>query len=157
MDEAGDEQTKLDRAWMRQALDLARAAAEAGEVPVGAVLVQGGDCIGRGSNQPIASHDPSAHAEIVALRGAAASQANYRLPGATLYVTIEPCTMCFGAMQHARIQRLVYGADEPRAGVVTSQLKLAEAQFYNHRIEVCGGVLQQECGELIQAFFRSRR
>ncbi|MGB5326028.1 MAG: tRNA adenosine(34) deaminase TadA [Pseudomonadales bacterium] len=146
-----------DLRWMREAMTLARDAAAAGEVPVGALLVVDGDCIARAGNAPITACDPSAHAEIQVLRQAAAVLDNYRLPGATLYVTIEPCTMCFGAMQHARIARLVYGAREPRAGVIESQLKLAEAEFYNHRIAVRGGVCAEESAALLQEFFRQRR
>lgn len=146
-----------DERWMQLALLKARAAGEAGEVPVGAVVVVGNECIASAGNAPIISDDPSAHAEMLALREAAKIQANYRLPGATLYVTIEPCTMCFGAMQHARIQRLVYGASEPRAGVIESQLKLAEAGFYNHRIAVTAGVLATDSAQLLKDFFRSRR
>ena len=146
-----------DRHWMAQALDLARESAARGEVPVGAVLVREGEVLGRGANQPIGGHDPTAHAEIVALRDAAARVGNYRLPGSTLYVTIEPCTMCFGAIIHARVARLVYGAAEPRAGVCKSNLNLPEQSFFNHRVEVSGGVLAEECGELIREFFRQKR
>lgn len=142
---------------MREAVQLARQAAQQGEVPVGAVLVRDGLCIASAGNAPVSSCDPSAHAEILALRAAGEVCGNYRLPGATLYVTIEPCTMCLGAMQHARIARLVYGAAEPRAGVIESQLKLAEETFYNHRIEVTGGVLAAECGALLREFFKARR
>lgn len=142
---------------MRQALELARIAAERGEVPVGAVLVREGQVIGEGSNRPIGNCDPSAHAEVVALRRAAEKEQNYRLPGTTLYVTIEPCTMCFGTMMHARVARLVYGAREPRAGVIESQLQLSEADFFNHRIAVEGGVMAEEASGLVQEFFRGRR
>ncbi|WP_051687081.1 tRNA adenosine(34) deaminase TadA [Microbulbifer sp. HZ11] len=143
--------------FMQQALGLAKKAAELGEVPVGAVVVLGGEVIGEGFNQPISSSDPSAHAEVMALRAAAQHQQNYRLPGATLYVTIEPCTMCFGTLVHARIARLVYGAAEPRAGVVASQLQLPEQRFFNHRVQVEGGVLQDEAGTLVREFFQKRR
>ncbi len=142
---------------MRRALELAEIAAERGEVPVGAVLVQEGKVIGEGSNRPIGNCDPSAHAEIIALRRAAEQMQNYRLPQTTLYVTIEPCTMCFGAMVHARVGRLVYGATEPRAGAVESRLKLAESGFYNHRIAVEGGVMAEEAAKLVREFFESRR
>lgn len=147
----------VDAGFMQRALELAQAASERGEIPVGAVLVLDGQVIGEGSNNPITGCDPSAHAEILALRAAAADQRNYRLPGATLYVTIEPCTMCFGAMVHARIARLVYGASEPKAGVVSSHLNLHEQPIYNHQIEVLGGVEEAACSELIKAFFAERR
>ena len=146
-----------DEHWMQRALALASEAARGGEVPVGAVLVRDGQCLGEGSNGPISLNDPTAHAEIQALRQAATLVGNYRLPGATLYVTIEPCTMCFGALMHARVTRLVYGASEPRAGVCESQLQLPEQTFYNHRMEVCSGVLAQESGALLKAFFAERR
>jgi len=143
--------------FMRQALALAGQGAELGEVPVGALVVLDGEVIGEGFNRPISASDPSAHAEVNALRAAATHQNNYRLPGATLYVTIEPCTMCFGTLIHARIARLVYGAAEPRAGVVSSQLQLAEQTFFNHKIEVEGGVLADEAGALVREFFQKRR
>ncbi|WP_416391929.1 tRNA adenosine(34) deaminase TadA [Alloalcanivorax xenomutans] len=146
-----------DQYWMARALALAERAAEQGEVPVGAVLVRDGEIIGEGYNRPILSHDPSAHAEIGALRDAAARAGNYRLPDSTLYVTIEPCTMCFGAMIHARVARLVYGAREPRAGVCESQLGLPERDFYNHRLEVTGGVLADQASQLMRDFFRRKR
>ena len=146
-----------DEGWMTRALALAADAAEQGEVPVGALVVLNGEVIGRGWNQPISSHDPTAHAEMVALRDAAQRLGNYRLGGATLYVTIEPCTMCFGALMHARIARLVYGATEPRAGTCVSQLRLPEQTFYNHRIEVAGGVLADQSAALLRAFFARKR
>ncbi len=146
-----------DRYWMAQALELARLAAGRGEVPVGALVVRDGKLIGSGHNQPIGACDPTAHAEIVALRDAARRVDNYRLPGATLYVTIEPCSMCVGALMHARIARLVFGAAEPRAGAVDSALALASAPHFNHRIECVGGVLADECGETMRTFFRNRR
>ncbi|QFT53949.1 tRNA adenosine(34) deaminase TadA [Microbulbifer sp. THAF38] len=149
--------TPKDYAFMRRALELAELAAERGEVPVGAVLVREGKIIGEGSNRPIGNCDPSAHAEIVALRRAAEAEQNYRLPNTTLYVTIEPCTMCFGTLMHARISRLVFGAQEPRAGVVESQLKLAEAGFFNHKISVESGVMAEEAGRLVREFFHDRR
>ncbi|GAA5524945.1 tRNA-specific adenosine deaminase [Microbulbifer aestuariivivens] len=149
--------TPKDYALMQRALELAEIAAERGEVPVGAVVVRNGEIIGEGSNRPIGNCDPSAHAEIVALRRAAEHAGNYRLPDATLYVTIEPCTMCFGAMVHARIARLVYGATEPRAGVVESQLQLAQAGFFNHRIAIEGGVMAEEGGDLVRDFFQRKR
>src|SRR5690606_9994278 len=128
-----------------------------GEVPVGALVVRKGRVLGQGWNRPIAGHDPTAHAEVMALRDAARNEHNYRLTGATLYVTIEPCTMCFGALMHARIARLVYGATEPRAGTCVSQLRLPEQTFYNHRIEVTGGVLADDSAALLRAFFRQKR
>ncbi|WP_226646166.1 tRNA adenosine(34) deaminase TadA [Microbulbifer variabilis] len=149
--------TPKDYAFMRRALELAELAAERGEVPVGAVLVRDGKIIGEGSNRPIGNCDPSAHAEIVALRRAAEAEQNYRLPNTTLYVTIEPCTMCFGTLMHARVSRLVFGAKEPRAGVVESQMKLAEAGFFNHKISVESGVMAEEAGRLVREFFHDRR
>ena len=143
--------------WMGEALRLAQRAAAAGEVPVGALVVRDGVCLGRGWNQPISRRDPTAHAEIMALRDAATQLDNYRLSGATLFVTIEPCTMCFGALMHARIGTLVYGASEPRAGVCESQLQLPQQTFYNHRIEVVAGVRAEEAAELLRTFFRARR
>ena len=146
-----------DQDWMKQALELAQQGAQAGEVPVGAVLVREGEVLGQGFNQPILSHDPTAHAEIVALRAASRAQQNYRLPGSTLYVTLEPCTMCFGALVHARVSRLVYAAREPRAGVCVSQLQLPSVDFYNHKLLVEGGVLEADSAQLLKAFFASRR
>lgn len=146
-----------DTAFMRRALDLAAAGARAGEVPVGALLVRGGIVLGEGYNQPIARCDPTAHAEIVALRAAAAACNNYRLPETTLYVTIEPCTMCVGALMHARVGRVVFGAPEPKAGSLVSNLQLSQAQHWNHRLEVCGGVCAEAAAELMQNFFRERR
>ena len=146
-----------DEYWMDRALMLAERAGGEGEVPVGAVLVRGDSIIGEGWNRPIGSRDPTGHAEINALREAAAREDNYRLPGATLFVTIEPCTMCFGALMHARIARLVYGAREPRAGVCESQLGLPERTFYNHRLAVTGGVCADHAAELLRAFFQQRR
>lgn len=149
--------TPRDYNFMRRALELAEIAGERGEVPVGAVLVREGQIIGEGSNRPIGNCDPSAHAEVVALRRAAEQAQNYRLPDTTLYVTIEPCTMCFGAMVHARVARLVYGASEPRAGVVESQLQLAGVDFFNHRIAVESGVMAEEASALVREFFRRKR
>lgn len=142
---------------MREALALAEQGAALGEVPVGAVLVQDGQIVGRGFNCPISRHDPSAHAEMVAIRDAAQTVANYRLPGSTLYVTLEPCSMCAGLIVHARIQRVVYGATEPKAGVVVSRGQFFAQEFLNHRVLVEGGVLAQECGEVLREFFRLRR
>jgi tRNA(adenine34) deaminase len=143
--------------FMRLALAEAQLAADLGEVPVGAVLVHQGQVIGRGFNQPISSNDPSAHAEMVALRQAALAQGNYRLPGTTLYVTLEPCTMCAGLLIHSRVSRLVFGASEPRAGAVVSRAQVLDQTWMNHRIEVEGGVLAEECGEVLRAFFKGRR
>jgi tRNA(adenine34) deaminase len=144
-------------AFMLAALEQARLAAGAGEVPVGAVVVIDGEVAGSGFNQPISSHDPTAHAEIVAIRGAAARAGNYRLTGATLYVTVEPCLMCVGAMVHARIGTVVFGAPEPKAGALVSTLAAHELPSLNHRMAAVGGVLEDECREVIQAFFRERR
>ena len=146
-----------DEDWMRRALALAEQAAEAGEVPVGAVLVRDDTLLGEGYNQPIVAHDPTSHAEIMALRHAAHHEQNYRLPGSTLYVTLEPCTMCFGALVHARVRRLVYAASEPRAGVCVSQLQLPDAAFYNHKMRVEGGLLAEESAAMLKGFFASRR
>ena len=144
-------------ALMRRALALAREAADAGEVPVGAVVVQDGVVVGEGRNQPITTSDPTAHAEIVAMRAAAAAAHNYRLSGATLVVTLEPCPMCVGAMVHARIGTVVYGAPEPRTGALGSAVAAHERPGLNHRLTVVGGVLEDECGELMRGFFRARR
>ncbi len=147
-----------DPAWpMREALRLAAGAAAQGEVPVGAVVVLDDVIVGRGYNRPITGVDPTAHAEIVALRQAAAYTGSYRLTGASLYVTIEPCTMCAGALVHARIARLVFGAREPRAGAVVSTAQVLAAPGLNHRVEVVEGVLADEAQQLMQEFFRSRR
>lgn len=143
--------------FMRLALVQAARAAAAGEVPVGAVLVLDGRVIGSGFNQPIGSADPTAHAEVAAMREAARALANYRLTGTTLYVTVEPCLMCVGAMVHARVETLVYGATEPKSGAVVSAFRAHELPGLNHRIQVVSGVLEDECREAIQAFFRERR
>ena len=143
--------------FMRAALEQARQAAHAGEVPIGAVIAIGGEVAGAGFNQPIGSHDPTAHAEIVAIRAAAARVGNYRLTGATLYVTVEPCLMCVGAMVHARIGTVVFGAPEPKAGALVSTLAAHELPSLNHRMAAVGGVLADECREVIQAFFKERR
>ncbi len=142
---------------MRLALAEAQCAAERGEVQVGAVRVRDGEVIGRGFNQPISSQDPSAHAEMVAIRQAATAVQNYRLPGTTLYVTLEPCTMCSGLLIHSRIGRLVYGAQEPRSGAVVSRSQVLDQAWMNHRMQVEGGVLAQESSELLTRFFRERR
>ncbi|MDN6871854.1 tRNA adenosine(34) deaminase TadA [Pseudomonas citronellolis] len=146
-----------DREFMREAMALAEQGAALGEVPVGAVLVLEGQVIGRGFNQPITAHDPSAHAEMVAIREAAAAAGNYRLPGSTLYVTLEPCSMCAGLLVHARIQRLVYAATEPKSGVVVSRGEFFAQDFLNHKVLVEGGVLAEECSAMLSAFFKARR
>jgi tRNA(adenine34) deaminase len=143
--------------FMREALALAREGGAAGEVPVGAVIVRDGEIIGRGRNGPISAHDPTAHAEILALREAAARVGNYRLPGCTLYVTLEPCVMCVGAFMHARIERVVYGTTEPKAGAMESTQRAHEHPALNHRVAVISGVLAAECREVLQNFFRLRR
>ncbi len=144
-------------AWMDLAIEEARRARDAGEVPIGAIVALDGAIVGRGFNQPISSHDPTAHAEIVALREAARRVGNYRLTGAVLCVTIEPCLMCVGALVHARVATLVYGAAEPRTGAVISSVRGAELPGLNHRVAVTGGVREAECRELMQTFFRERR
>ena len=146
-----------DEFYMAKALRLAEKAAAIGEVPVGAILVKDGEIVGEGFNQPISGCDPTAHAEIVAMRNAAKNLNNYRLSDCDLYVTIEPCTMCVGAMVHGRIRRVLFGALEPRAGALQSQLQLMDQSHYNHSIEWQGGVLAQECGDLISSFFRRKR
>ena len=142
---------------MREALRLAEEAGRAGEVPIGAVVVVEGAVVGRGFNRPIGARDPTAHAEIVALREAAQAAANYRLTGATMYVTVEPCLMCVGAMVHARIGMLVFGTSEPKAGAIESTQRAHEHGALNHRLVVVSGVLARECRELVQRFFRERR
>jgi len=151
------ENVTADIEFMRRAIALAEQAASVGEVPVGALVVKDGQVIGEGFNQPITSFDPTGHAEIIALRNASAALQNYRLSGCDLYVTIEPCTMCVGAMIHARIKRIVFGAPEPRAGALESQLRLMDKNHYNHSIAWQGGVLAEECGEIISGFFRRKR
>ena len=150
-------QAQLDRQFMQEALEQAKLAALAGEVPVGAILVRDGEVIGRGFNQPIGNHDPSAHAEMLALRTAAQGVANYRLPGATLYVTLEPCVMCSGAMLHARIDRVVFGAPDPKTGAAGSVLDIFASKQINHQTQVEGGILAEECGQILRDFFRGRR
>ena len=142
---------------MAEALEEARRARDAGEVPIGAVVAIDGVVVGRGFNQPISAGDPTAHAEIIAIRAAAAGVGNYRLTGAVLCVTIEPCLMCVGALVHARIGTLVYGAAEPRTGAVTSTVRGGELPGHNHRFEVVSGVREEECRVLMQEFFKSRR
>jgi len=143
--------------WMHAALELAREAARHDEVPVGAVVVRDNRIVGRGFNQPIGRHDPTAHAEIMALRDAAENLENYRLPGCTLVVTVEPCTMCAGALVHARIEQLIFGAKEPRAGAVCSSARVLDNPDLNHKVSVVEGVLEKECKGLMSAFFQERR
>ena len=143
--------------WMAAALEEAARARAAGEVPIGAVVVMNDAIVGRGFNQPISSRDPTAHAEIVAIRDAAQRVGNYRLTGAVLCVTIEPCLMCIGALVHARIATLVYGAAEPRTGAAISTVRATELPGHNHRVEVIGGIREAACRELMQAFFKERR
>lgn len=142
---------------MQAALELAREAGSCGEVPVGAVVVLDGMIVGRGFNQPIVRHDPSAHAEVMALRDAANNLGNYRLPGCQLYVTLEPCVMCVGAIMHARIARVVFGAKDPKTGAAGSVLDLFAEPRLNHHAELVGGVLTEECGSLLSSFFSARR
>jgi tRNA(adenine34) deaminase len=146
-----------DNDFMQIALDLAQQAAAAGEVPVGAIVVKDGEIIGRGSNAPITTHDPTAHAEIRAMRDAAQYLGNYRLVGCTLYVTLEPCAMCSGAIQHARIAKLIYGASDPKTGACGSVVNLMAEPKLNHHTEISGGVLAAECGTLLSSFFSLRR
>lgn len=149
--------TEQDEAWMRYAIRLAQRAELLGEVPVGAVLVKGNQCVAEGWNAPIANHDVTAHAEITALREAGKMLANYRLVDITLYVTLEPCIMCMGAIVHARVKRLVFGAYDPKRGAVCSALNLAETEFLNHRVSWQGGILEADCSEMLKDFFKSRR
>ena len=146
-----------DRAWMGEALAAAARAAEAGEVPVGALVVLDGQVIGRGANAPIAMHDPTAHAEILALRHAGRHVGNYRLPGATLYTTVEPCLMCMGALLHARVARLVFGCFDPKAGAAGSVFDVPRDTRFTHRLDVIGGLCEAECRGLLQRFFLARR
>jgi tRNA(adenine34) deaminase len=146
-----------DEKYMRRAIELAGQGEQLGEIPVGAVIVCGDEIIGEGFNQPISSHDPTAHAEVVALRAAANRIQNYRLVDSTLYVTLEPCTMCVGALIHARIARLVFGTTEPKAGAVVSQSALLDSSYFNHRMIMQGGVLAETCQHQLSDFFRRRR
>jgi tRNA(adenine34) deaminase len=146
-----------DAYYMRRAIELAREAEAAGEVPVGALIVRDGEVLAEGFNRPISTHDPTAHAEMVALRAAAARVDNYRLLGTTLYVTLEPCAMCAGAMVHSRVQRLVYAATDPRAGAAGSVFNVVQNPALNHWLEVTPGVLAEECGALLRDFFIARR
>jgi tRNA(adenine34) deaminase len=150
-------QVELDRQFMQQALEQAGLAALAGEVPVGAVMVRDGEVISKAFNKPITNHDPSAHAEMLALRQAALSEENYRLPGTTLYVTLEPCTMCAGAMLHARVDRIVYGAKDPKTGAAGSVLDVFSSKQINHQTVIEGGMMAEECGQLLRDFFKERR
>ena len=149
--------SEQDKHWMAYALNLAAKAGEQGEVPVGAVLIREGEILGEGWNQPITLHDPSAHAEMLALRMAGQKVGNYRLPNTTLYVTLEPCPMCVGALIHARVERVVFGAFDPKTGAAGSAFDLLTDSRHNHRIEVVGGVLEETCAETLRAFFRARR
>ncbi len=149
--------TQADELWMEEALREAQRAAALGEVPIGAVVVHADNIIGRGCNRPITDSDPTAHAELIALRAAANTLGNYRLGECDLYVTIEPCAMCAGAITHARIRRLIYGADDPKAGAVKSVMQILNHDQLNHRIEVTNGVLAGRSMELLQSFFRNKR
>lgn len=146
-----------DLVYMQHAIQLAETAAKHQEVPVGAVLVLDNQIIGEGWNHPIQAHDPSAHAEMIALRRGAEKIKNYRIVQSTLYVTLEPCIMCVGAIVHARVKRVVYGASDPRTGAVKSVFELGESNQFNHHVEYVGGLLREECGELLKQFFRERR
>jgi tRNA(adenine34) deaminase len=150
-------QAELDHQFMQQALDQAKLAAMAGEVPVGAVLVKDGKIISRGFNQPIGNSDPSAHAEMIALRSAAHIESNYRLPGTTLYVTLEPCIMCAGAMLHARVERVVFGATDSKTGAAGSVLNVFSEKQINHQTQVEGGIMDDECSQVLRDFFKGRR
>jgi tRNA(adenine34) deaminase len=148
---------EIDKKWMKIALDEANLAMHEGEIPVGAILVQNDKLIAKAHNQPIINNDPTAHAEILLLRKAGEQQKNYRLAGSSLYVTLEPCTMCFGAMIHARVKRIIFGASDPKTGVCGSCINLNKESFFNHKISITGGVLENESRELLKLFFKSRR
>ena len=150
-------QAELDHQFMQQAIEQAQLAGVAGEVPVGAVLVRDGQVIAKAFNKPIGNHDPSAHAEMLALREAAKTEGNYRLPGSTLYVTLEPCVMCAGAILHARVDRVVFGAPDPKTGAAGSVLDVFSSKQINHQTSVEGGVMSEECGQLLRSFFKERR
>jgi tRNA(adenine34) deaminase len=152
-----DDQVALDQFWMQRALELAALAEQQGEVPVGAIVVKDDQVIGEGYNAPISLNDPTGHAEIRALRQAAAQIGNYRLLNCSLYVTIEPCLMCVGALVHARIKELVYGAPEPKTGAVSSAFAVLNAASHNHQVQVRHGILAEECAARLQAFFQRRR
>lgn len=151
-----DKQTQ-DHLFMEQAMDLAKSAALNGEVPVGALITLGGQVLGTGANSPIINHDPTAHAEIVALRNAAQNKQNYRLPNTTLYVTLEPCIMCMGAIIQARIQRLVFGAFDPKGGAALSRYTIGSDSLLNHQLEIHSGLCEEECADILKNFFRERR
>jgi tRNA(adenine34) deaminase len=157
MTQNDDEKFNRDALFMREALRLAREAAACGEVPVGSVIVIGDEIVGSGSNRPISLKDPTAHAEMIALREAAARTGNYRLEGAEMFVTLEPCVMCAGALVHARIRRLVFGGRDLRFGGVRSKFRLADSEILNHQIEVEEGLLAADCVSLLEEFFRQRR
>ncbi len=146
-----------DQKWMQHALKLAERSREDGEVPVGAVIVKDNQLISEGWNQPIDKHDATAHAEIMAIRVAGKNLKNYRLPDSTLYVTLEPCTMCAGAIIHSRIKRVVFGAPDPRTGTAGSAIDLFSQDYHNHHVDVEGGVMREECGQILKDFFRERR
>jgi len=156
-DTESDAAGAADVAFMTRALELARRAEAAGEVPVGAVIVRGGEIVAEGWNRPIGANDPTAHAEVVAMRAAGQALGTYRLTGTTLYVTLEPCAMCASAMVHARIGRLVFAATDPRAGAAGSVFNIVQHPALNHRVECTGGVLAEECGSLLRQFFQARR
>lgn len=147
----------IDKQWMRHAIRLAHRAEEQGEVPVGSVLVKAGEVVAEGWNEPLQSYDPTAHAEMLAIRKAGRVLENYRLLDSTLYVTLEPCVMCMGAISHARISRLVFGAFDPKRGAVCNALSLTDATFLNHRVEWVGGIFEQECADLLLDFFKKKR
>lgn len=147
----------IDQQWMRYAIRLAQRAENQGEVPVGSVIVKDGQCIAEGWNQPIQNQDPTAHAEMLAIRLAGKVLQNYRLNNSTLYVTLEPCVMCMGGISHARIKRLVFGAFDPKRGAVCHALNLSDASFLNHKVEWQGGVLEHECSDLLTNFFKAKR
>jgi len=151
------DQKLIDNLFMQQALLLAKSAAEKTEVPVGALITLNNDIVGKGENCPIRNNDPSAHAEIIALRNAAKNIQNYRIPGTTLYVTLEPCIMCMGAIIHARVKRVVFGAYDPKTGAAGSLYSIGKDNLLNHRIEITGGLLKDECSNLLKTFFRTKR
>ena len=151
------DQKSKDILFMKQALILAKFAAEKGEVPVGALITLDNDIVGEGENCPINNNDPSAHAEIIALRNAAEKLKNYRMPGTTLYVTLEPCIMCMGAIIHARVQKVVFGAYDPKTGAAGSRYSIGDDNLLNHHLEISGGICEDECSHLIKSFFRMRR
>mgnify|MGYP003704063421 FL=1 len=148
---------QLDRQFMQQAIEQAQLGGLTGEVPVGAVLVRDGQIVAKAFNQPITLHDPSAHAEILVLRQGALAEQNYRLPGTTLYVTLEPCTMCAGAILHARVDRVVFGASDPKTGAAGSVADVFSSKQINHQTRVEGGIMEEECGQLLKSFFKERR